>query len=183
MFAAENLDSLEYHLVEQRLLEEPTWGPHESFRTTIERVRPSKPGAYLLTACSAVPLADTIRGYYDALGEATPQLHYIHANTTTSRDSGLRERTISSEVSRLRSIRGMASVCVIDQWRATGKSLDMGRDIAKRLEINGIHLISGLWYQNADAVDVDLQQMTSIHKELMYFIGQRAAPKRIGLYQ
>lgn len=177
---AQYLDPSEYDLVESVMLEDTTPGSQratlaESFSSAIGRVFPSKPEAYLLTARSAVPLADTIRGYYDALDQDIPPLHYVRANTTTSRDDRQREITIEREVSRLNVIKGIGSVCVIDQWKYSGRSLKMAHDIATRLEIRAVHLIAGSWYSETYRDDVNLEYMTSAHSELMYSIGQRAA--------
>lgn len=41
-----------------------------SFTEQMAEMAPRTPGAYLLTAYSAVPIADSIRGYYDTIGQA-----------------------------------------------------------------------------------------------------------------
>ena len=142
-----------------------------SFTERMAETVPRKPGAYLLTAYSAVPIADSIRGYYDATGQTLPALHYVHANTTTSRDKQLRKAFIAAEIARLEPLLScVESVCVVNQYRCTGGSVQMAAAIAHTI-VPTIYVMEGQWYHDVDNQDVDLKHMTSVHAELMYDIG------------
>lgn len=143
-----------------------------SFTERMAEMIPRQPDAYILTAYSAVPIADSIRGYYDTIGQPVPELHYVHANTANSRDKLQRKAAVAEEIVRLQPLfSSVESVCVVNQYRCTGGSVQMAATIARKIGVSTIHVMEGQWYHDADNEDVDLKHMTSTHAELMYEIG------------
>jgi len=174
MFVAEQLGPDEYPNVEQWMLRPP--GNNLSFTHHMHLKQRYVPDAYLLTAYSAVPIADSLRGFYASLGQQVPQLHYVRADTSTSREVDLRRIRVADEVARLKPLlTGMTRVCIIDQYHATCKTSGMAIEIAKQCGIHQVFSIVENWYQNADRDDIDLVNMTSIHALFMNYIGRQAA--------
>jgi len=170
-FLAYQLHPEEYPAVREWMLTEASY-QSPSFKQQMVAMASRKPDAFLLTAYSAVPIADSIRGFYDTIGESVPTLHYVHANTANSRDRDRRKAMVVQEVLRLKPLLALVeTVCVVNQYHCTGGSLLMGVAIANDIGVPTIKVIEGQWYHDVDNDDVDLDNMSSTHAELMYEIG------------
>lgn len=137
--------------------------------------------AVLCTANSAVPVADAVRGFYEELGQPTPLLGYIRADSKISRQergSLDRRERFEEEKARLKPfLDGRQSVCVIDQCVYSGRTL-----LFAEMALSGIvanrHLIKGRWYHDweyGSSLETSLREMTTSHADFMRSVGRAAA--------
>jgi hypothetical protein len=133
--------------------------------------------AYLFTAYSALPVADTIQGYYDAAGESVPQLGHIMANRKVSQPLGHTEtkeatQLIDAEIDRLTPLIGnLGSVCIVDQFVETYRTIELAENIVSRCGVPTVSSIIGRWYRDAAIYDIDKIPMGI---QSMYAIGEKA---------
>lgn len=135
------------------------------------------PDVYFLTANSAIPLADAIRGYYDELGKPTPELYAIMANfsTSTAYEAGSRDQ-FDREVKRLRHIAsGVIHACVVEQYVLSGGTARYAQKLLEAAGVSYVSTIMGRWYEQANQSEVDLQTVSSNHAMFMHSIGSAAA--------
>jgi hypothetical protein len=145
----------------------------------------TKPNAYLVTAYSGVPVADSIRGFYDELGEEAPFISHIHARRKLKRDfeNGVLSETFFDEASRLESLLdGAEHVCVVDQFVQTGQTLRYAEEVLKYAGITNVSAIRGRWYDDASRRwgKIDLDKTTSKHAGRMHEIGIKSCQKAFG---
>jgi len=136
-----------------------------------------EPTTYLFTANSAVPLADTIRGFYEGLGQPEPQIGYIRANRQASQGSDeIRIRRVREEAERLGPwmLRG-ARVCIVEQYANSGATVRLAEEIVCTAGINHLASIQGDWYEDALPADIDLESVSSSHREFLTAVGHSAA--------
>lgn len=131
------------------------------------------PQVYLFTAFSAVPFADTLRGYYDASPEATPPIGHIKASRRMEWET---EYAQAREAERLQAFLGEATrVCVVEEYVVTGQTLRLAQSILDRTGVTTIHAIRGRWDPfGLNEEDVDLKTTSSKHADMLYEIGQAA---------
>ncbi len=152
---------------------------------TIDTRLEKPPDAFLLTARSAVPVADAVRGYYAELGLQAPYIGYIRANRLLAAVHGGRpgpstcsyddaKKVFNDEALRLRpKLAGMSHVCVIDQYVASGGTLQYAGEILEAADIANVTAIRGLWYAQAydKGDELDFKRPTSRHARLMHTVG------------
>jgi hypothetical protein len=140
-----------------------------------------KPSLFLFTAYSAIPLTDSVRGFYDTLGEARPRMGYIRADSRTSRDNKpelaiAQQERLTIEKARLASqVHPAESICIVDEHIATRQTVRFATKILSELGVEHVSSIEGRWYHDANPDDIDLINLTSTHAEFMYDIGHLAA--------
>ncbi|MDQ5971918.1 MAG: hypothetical protein QG553_77 [Patescibacteria group bacterium] len=156
-------------------------GQMEQVTTTPEAIHPdlqTPPDLYLFTAYSAVPIADAVRGYYQAAGWSVPALGYIQADSRLSdwfRD-GSAKSISDAESERLAELtNGKEHVCVLDQHVASGMTLVYAGHLLQNAGVEAASAIRGYgWYQDAHSWGVDLKGVTSHWQDLMTEIGHAA---------
>ncbi len=180
-----------YGQVEKCMLEQPpnpmlmSWTGKGNFPRTfhglideLTALEKPAPDIYVLTAYSAIPLADALRGYYEELGLDTPYITYInafsHRNSNRLKLSAMMRKT---EVERLEVVLSESSApCVVDEYKNSGNTVYFAREmISDSGEFETIHTIEGQWYHGAYKDDINLQEMTSSHAAFMYETGRKAA--------
>jgi hypothetical protein len=154
-------------------------GAHKSFVSYMNEFRGMSPDLFVFTANSAVPLADSVRGFYEFYSESTPSLTYIHANRQLSRDYSLLRRAerelIESEIDRLKTSFVGSRTVVFDQFVYTGGTLRRAESMLAKagLKLCGA-TIGAQWYEQVHG-GVDLDNMTSPYAPFMRRIGEEAA--------
>lgn len=149
----------------------------------VGNVGPGVPDAYAVTLNSAVPVADSVRGYYEELGRDCPPIFGLHANSHHASYFYIFRRGLAHEhsmhVKELEArFRGAANICIIDQNIATGRTMSYG---AHLLSLAGVELVTGIrgkWYEGIRPNDVDLTTLTSTdayERAFMNNIGRLAA--------
>ena len=135
------------------------------------------PDVYALTAMSAIPVADALRGYYGELGLPEPSIVAVHANKTISRaPADTQICAVKKEVERLTPLVGGRTVALIDQYVATGGTLRLARYMLHKAGAKRTRSDSRTrWYDQAARGDVDVENLTSTHADLMHAIGKQAA--------
>jgi hypothetical protein len=144
-----------------------------------------QPDAVFLTARSAIPVADSIRGYCDKRGIGTPPLYYIKSNMDLSHAVFSKndyhcedhEEQIRAEVRRIRLHAYFVKTAVIvDQYVHKGHTLRLARRMLRQAGITPLASTGeARWYEQAHLSLVDVEHMTSDASEIMYEIGQYAA--------
>ena len=139
------------------------------------------PDAIVLTAKSAVPLADAFRGFYEGMDLETPLLTHVEAGRALVWNlrevPAVAQRTIGPELERLSGVlEGKTAPCVVDEFLASGRTLNLAMDIVRRSrDFDTVHSVSGRWYKDVAINDVDVVGLTSRHAKFMHGIGQKAA--------
>ncbi len=132
---------------------------------------------YILTANSAIPVADSIRGWFDVTGGEQPQLTYIRADSKLASavycDEAARKAIIDAEIERFAAYAG-ARAAIIDQYSFTGGTIALAHRILERAGVT----VAGStpdakWYNHASGA-IDLRTMTSEHALTMRQIGRDA---------
>lgn len=139
--------------------------------------------AFFFTVQSAVPVADTLRGYYQALDVPAPPLEPVYAN---SRDGILHFNDNSycneSEEARLRKVvNGANHVAVVDQYVSSGCTLLYAAQLLLKAGAKRVTAIAGDWYDETMRGDVDVASMTSYHSDFMRQVGRNCieSPQRL----
>jgi hypothetical protein len=165
------LEPSTYEAVERNML----YGHDEefSFVSQLAAAAKTQPSAFLLTANSAIPVADSIRGFYDELGIEAPLIDYIYA-PRKSGSLGLRRHIEKLRLSRrLQDV--SENVYVVDELVMTGATLDRARKLLlDDVGVLQVSYIQGRWYNDAKRSEIDLDRATSVHAPKMYGIGQKA---------
>ena len=132
----------------------------------------TQPSAFLLTANSAVPVADSIRGFYDELGIEVPLIDYVYAPSKSGL-LGLRSRAEELHLSHRLQDAG-ENVYVVDELVMTGATLARASKLLVDIGVQHVSPINGRWYNHASRSEIDLDMVTSVHASKMYEIGQKA---------
>lgn len=135
------------------------------------------PDAYALTAKSAIPVADAIRGYHDELGLSEPILTAVNANSATARSLDTKQAdAIFMEACRIEAVVRGNTIALIDQFVGLGKTLELGRSMLRCAGARGIRSDENVrWYDQAEPADIDCVNLTSEHADFMHEIGEKAA--------
>jgi hypothetical protein len=144
-----------------------------SFARQIVEAAATQPTAFLLTANSAVPVADSIRGYYDELGVAKPVIDYIYVPTPLRR-SGLIRPLIEKIRLQRRLAEAADNVYVVDEFVFTGGTLARACNLLESIGIPKPREMRDKWYGQARRAEVDLDRVTSVHAAKMHEIGRKA---------
>lgn len=144
-----------------------------------------QPDAVFLTARSAIPVADSIRGYCDGRGINTPPLYRIEANMDLSHAvftdneyySDSHDEQVQREIKRIRPLsEHIKTAMVVDQYIHMGYTLRLARRILRQAGIAPvISTMDARWYEQAHLSWAHVSGMTSDMSEAMYQIGQHAA--------
>lgn len=164
------LTSKVYDRVEHEMLH---GRPRLSFANQIAAMVDIRPTAFLLTANSAVPVADSIRGYYDELGIDRPVIDYIRV-PGKGWLSGLLQTHIEEKRLQYCLNEAGAQVCVVDEYVFSGGTLERARNLLKNIGVTDVTEIRGRWYSQAKRAEIDLDRVTSVHAPKMREIGQKA---------
>ncbi len=191
--AAEVLEPETYQFIEQDIVGGNQSRPAHTtlwFKFVIDAALKSEseqlPDAVLLTANSAVPLADTIRAFYKAQQQPEPIITYVAANRSLAYDTAHEAKNIDSEVRRLKPIlENTDHTAVIDQYVGFRGTLQFATKIAQHAvpEDTLVTPMAGNWYHDALAHEVDLLAMTSSHANFMYRVGTLAAEQAMAFDQ
>ncbi len=145
-----------------------------SFAQAMVELLPKDPQAILLTAYSAVPLADSVRGYYEEVEVEAPLIDYIHA----PRPYKVFSRLIGVKIDRLRLSsrlrQAMGHVTVIDEYSSSGYTLELAKHQLESIGVEQVTTIGGRWYEDAHQGDIDLDSVSSVHAPFMHAIGRKA---------
>ena len=142
----------------------------------------SPPEGIVLTAFSAIPVADSVRGFYQELDYDFPTLEPIYANSRLSHDhyynrstpDGL--ATEAREIARLRALfAGAEHVSVIDQLVSSGYTISYAAQLLHAAGVKKVSTIRGYWYSQASPSDVSIEPLTSTHAPFMTLVGHQAA--------
>lgn len=136
-------------------------------------------GAFIVTANSAIPVADSIRGFYDELGQPCPQIGFVkadRANYTRHHYGYERMRSnFENERTRLSSqLDGIDTVCVVEEWVMRGATLTYAAEILRAAGLETILGMRGRWYHNVDPSKVSVEGITSVYRRKMHQIGTKA---------
>lgn len=134
-----------------------------SLARQLSEVSQQAPSAFLFTAKSAIPVADAVRGYYEAKGIEAPLL------------SSIKPSKSHHEARRLNRLNLSGHVVIVEQFISTGRTFRGVSELALELGAQAISVIRGDWYEDARNSTVKVTDLTSIFKEGMYSIGQRIA--------
>lgn len=152
--------------------------------TTLGEQFTTPPDAFVFTLKSAVPVADCVRGFFDAIGLERPLIEVVESNRDLSKgyyelldrtdDKEFAKETALQEADRLRdSLQGAEHVCVVDQFVCSGMTLKLAGEILKMAGLRNISAIRGDWYHDAYSYDVIPASATSLHRQFMYGVGAR----------
>jgi hypothetical protein len=164
------LDEQHYKEVQHLMLSDD----HYSFATQIkDTFTKHGPEAYLVTAYSAIPIADSIRGFYEELGIDQPLVDYVLAPKGLSRFVIARAERLRLK-NLLKEITG--KVCVVDEYTVTGQTVARSRKslIGAGISETDVVSIKGKWYHSALRHDLQVDQVTSVHRDYMNSIGRDA---------
>lgn len=169
------IDEIHYRMTHSH---HTTAGLSMSFGEYMRLFEPLDPDVFVLTANSAVPVADAIRGWHDAIGKALPELTYIEANRELSVDESqltvVQHNILETDIKRLRERYAGSRAIVIDQFVHSGKTVELA---SRMLGQAGIVADASTWYTkwyNHAFGEINKDTMTSEHAEFMRRIGQEA---------
>jgi hypothetical protein len=144
------------------------------------------PDVYALTAFSAIPIADAVRGFYARIGMPCPAFVPVAAHNRSSRDyfatasdGPYRKARHTENASFLRPyVEGAKHVAVIDQYVGTGNTITYAAHLLLAAGAESVTAIRGNWYEQiTETLDsgIDVRRMTSRHAGFMLSIGHVAA--------
>ncbi len=155
-----------------------------SFAEYMPQVLTTEPDVIFFTANSAVPVADSVRGYYEELGMRSPELAYITANSHLSDVDTMKlpparwmaQRKIDTEIKRLNAEYRDSRSIIFDQFVETGGTLDLAESMLAQAGIhNLLSTRNAHFYREARNGEIDKKHMTSSHRKFMQGVGQKAA--------
>lgn len=143
-------------------------------------------GHVFVTANSAIPVADAVRGYCEELGIEVPPIDYIRSNRELSqyplKDAHIYRPQIDAEVARLTDIAEGThgdnipdTVLVIDQYVYGGGTLDLAVKMLRGAGFADPVKMRGQWWGSVEVEEVDFNKVTSVHADFMRDIGAAAA--------
>lgn len=157
----------------------------------------SPPEVILMTAFSAIPVADAIRGFYEELDAITPLLGHIQASSATAHayysthgdpnyvaytlNGNHQHESFAAEVKRLKPlVEGSSHVTIVDQFVGSGKTITYGAQLLLNAGAKKVSAIRGDWYVQAGRSDIDMSSISSRHAPFMASIGRKAAQVAFG---
>lgn len=161
-----------------------------SFTGVMAYLRQFNPDVFLFTHKSAIPIADSVRGYYEELGLAIPELGVVNTkekDRTRELDftnphfikrrwDNISPEVIQRELKALRPVVDGKKVAVIDQLTATRGTLKRANVLVGKAGASAVILpYEANWYDEALDDDVNVTELTSVHAEHMRKIGHTAA--------
>jgi len=131
--------------------------------------------AIFLTYKSAIPLADAVRGAFQAAGSNTPTLSYINSNHISRQRYNQNPQSKEEEIERLSAFCGSTHrTVVIDQYYYTGDSLNYSVRLLREAGFTHVGEVSGRWYTDLGPVKVSLNDMNSEFSDEFNAIGKAA---------
>lgn len=133
------------------------------------------PDVVAVTMNSAVPVADAVRGAYDAADITCPQIIAVESNTLS--------RSLHEELPHLRElelerlqqlVKDAKSAVVIDQCYVDGFSIGYAADLLEEAGIQRISLIRGKWYGDVVLEDINVSDVTSVYADRFKAIGRKS---------
>lgn len=139
-----------------------------------------QPDVFLVTANSAIPIADSIRGFYEVLGIEPPLVGYININRHFNPDNEADTTTRDEEAKRLIEVLdGAERVCVVEEYVDLGRSLKNAEEILRMAGAVTITAVRGRWYRQWDRLGstsgLDFDSVSSSLREDMLAIGRKSA--------
>ena len=149
-----------------------------SFGEYMRLFNPLDPDVFVLTANSAIPVADAIRGWYDTTGQKIPDLTYVKADRELSVDESqltvVQRNILETDIKRLREKYAGSRAIIIDQFVHSGKTIELAsRMLGQAGIIADASTLYTKWYNHAFG-EIDKDTMTSEHARFMRRIGQEA---------
>jgi len=124
-----------------------TGEPDRSLSSRLGFLVNSVPDVVALTLGSAAPIADSIRGIYEAAGVDCPPLVGINSDGTSRWKHAHIATTRSEEVERLRTLtEGRNRAVIIDQFFIRGGSLYHAQELLEDAGVKSTALIKGRWF-------------------------------------
>lgn len=167
------IDEIYYRMTHSQAL---VPGFNVAFSEYMRRFDSLSPDIFVLTAHSAIPVADAIRGWHEKNGSSLPALTHIYANRDLAKEAleASDQRIVDQDTERLEREYSGARAVVIDQFVHSGRTLKL----AHRMLANaGIAVVSSTWearWYNHAFGEINLQTMTSEHAIFMRRIGREA---------
>ncbi len=131
------------------------------------------PDVVALTIRSAVPVADVVRGVYEAAEVSLPTIIGVNSNTDARYLYREYPRKRSAEVERLKELVASASSAVVlDQFVKTGDTINYTRQLLKEAGVKECASIKGSWYEESDSEMTYVDNLTSPFAEQLRLIGR-----------
>lgn len=157
------------------------FGSDFSFSRQIREAEQSGVDTFALTAYSAVPVADAIRGYYHGRRAQEPIITYIHTPNkwyyAMLAKAGKRYRLAQDDIGDLEAhTADSANICIVEQYIHSGFSLQIAAQALRAVGHTSLSGICGLWYDSVDQREaIDISAMTSSHSAFMQRVGKAAS--------
>lgn len=138
---------------------------------------------YALTANSALPLADAIRAYHQALGMPSPDFVAVYANSRNSRHlADTLEEVVDLESMRLEPELAGKRVAILDQFVGSGHTVMLATAIANAAGArSAVAALGPQWYDDANLSEISADTLTSIHADFLKRVGNAAARRQVRL--
>lgn len=140
------------------------------------------PDVYLFTHKSAIPVADSVRGYYEERGLEIPELGIVNTKENSGSNSDSRlpsyayDRVLEREVASLSPLVEGKKVAVVDQYIEYAHTIMKAVDITLQAgAASVVRPVKAEWYHEAKMSDIDFEHVSSIHAAKMREIGRAAA--------
>lgn len=168
----------------------PEWSVtylHEtSFAGNMPFLTENNPDVFLFTHKSAIPVADSVRAYYEELGMNVPELGVINTKASTLiRDKAGQEKggeysvpdeVLERELAQLGTVLEGKKVAILDQYIYHRGTVTRAYIIAREAGATAVRFPGKTnWYNDAHAEDIDFDALTSVHSEFMKRVGHAAA--------
>lgn len=137
------------------------------------------PEVFLFTHKSSIPLADSVRGYYEELGLPVPDFGIINTKDIEGFDKtseGASAEVFEREVPKITGLVQGCRVAVLDQFLFSLATISRASHIAA--EAGAVQVVrpdSARWYHDAELADIDFEDISSVHRERMRAIGRASA--------
>lgn len=164
--------------------------PEVSFAGNMPYLIENRPDVFLFTHKSAIPVADSVRAYYEELGIALPELGVINtkeddmARLIAMLDEmtgghGLHilpDEVLERELAQLKPTLDGKKVAIIDQWINKYGTINRATWIAEEAGATTVRTpYKANWYHDARIEDIDVDGVTSVHAKFMRRVGHAAA--------
>jgi hypothetical protein len=187
-------ESIRYLMVDQAPLLYDDRTIERSFAGNMAKIILSRPDIFLLTHKSAIPLADSVRGYYQTLGYEIPEFGVVNtkdeegankeypvgtsawSQRARAYDDGRRQIVIAREAAILGPRIEGRRVAILDQFISDRVTVHTAISIG--LSARAIRVVapsSAAWFHDARQQDIDFDGLSSVHAPFMNEVGAAAA--------
>jgi hypothetical protein len=147
------------------------------------------PDAFVVTTCSAVPIAAALQGYLESSNaNILPSISDIHMNRESSERFFYRNRSLpggiegftrhSDEIDRLRGVlEGARHVTVVEQYMISGQTMKCAAALLYAAGVAQVSGMRGKWYEHYPPRDVstdNLRERDGVVYDFMYGVGAHA---------